>query len=100
MAVSISVSDAMEAMNLRASPTSDQIAQIQPHFDAAVQMIEDFAPDAPSDVQDGALIRLLAFLWEQSDQDDIGLPPRMHNPLFVSGAAGMLGMYRSIAGTG
>ena len=69
-------------------------------FPAAAAIVIHYAPDAPDDVHNGALIRLLGWLYDADPTDS-----RISRALEVSGAAGLLNRWRvhragAITGTG
>ena len=92
MAVTITQSDATVA--IRAAADAEAIpgpiaATVAFLFPAAVAIILEYAPKAPNDVHNAALIRLLGWLYDADPAD-----PALGRALSVSGAAALLSQWR------
>ena len=94
MAVKITLSDAIVAARIAADAASvpaPVTAAANVLYGAASAQIERYAPSAPSAVQDAALVRMLAYLWELPAADSArGYQSALRN----SGAIGLLSAYR------
>jgi len=92
MAVTITQSRA--AVAIRAATSTDEIpeptdAALSVLFPAAVAIIEQYAADAPSAVQNAACVRLLGWLWDADPAD-----AQLGRGLQASGAASLLQLWR------
>ena len=89
MAVTIR-SEAVVA-GIYAQPSIETNARVGVILEAAIPMVEDYAPHAPSAIQNAAVVRLVGYMH------DSPLAPeyRSHsNPMAFSGAASLLSPYR------
>ena len=60
------------------------------YYGAAKQMIEQYAPKAPSAVQDSAMVRLVGWMWDSPISD-----PYQNKAMTSSGAASILAQWRT-----
>lgn len=92
MAVTIPIADATIA--IRAATSADDIpaevtAVIKWLFPAASALVVDYAPQAPNDMHNAAVIRLTGWLYDADPTD-----PAIGRALSVSGAAALLHRWR------
>lgn len=96
MAVTVTLQNAIVAARIAADAASipaSVTASAQILYDGSKAEIEQYAPDAPEAVQNLALVRMLAYLWQ--------LPPGgsargYTSALRNSGAAGSLSRWRAV----
>lgn len=92
MAVTVTVAEA--AIAIRAATDAGEIPQavstaLAIMFPAAKALVEEYAPSAPGDVQNAALVRLLGWLYDAEPSD-----PQVGRAMQVSGAGPLLARWR------
>ena len=85
MAVDITV--AQLATALRTTGSATEIAEVTRLRTVAIMLVEAYAPDAPTAVQNEAVIRMCGYIYDAG-------PGRGANPFRQSGAASLLSRYR------
>lgn len=93
MAVTLTVADAARAV--RVSPTDTTItAEITRLLSVATAMVERYAPNAPSNVQNEAAVRIVGYSYDAPFNPSVG---RVVSPsaLRHSGASGLLAQWRT-----
>jgi len=92
MAVTITAGDL--AVVLRAAPAADAVDPrimlvVNLALKAASHCVVDYAPEAPDDIHNAALVRLAGWMYDSDPSD-----PQAANALRISGAQSLLAMYR------
>ena len=91
MAVTITASDLALALRID-SANSDQVKQVERLREYAVKAVEDYAPSAPAEIQNEAVVRLAGYLFDTPFQQFRGNQNAFRN----AGSAGILDRYREI----
>lgn len=92
MAVTVPVADVLLAARVVADTASipDPVSKVAGLlYPAASAIIEQYAPLAPEGVQNAAMVRLFAWLWDADSTD-----PALGRALQVSGTAALLSQWR------
>ena len=92
--MAFSISDGQIAVLIRAATDSTSVPApvalaLSFLVPAAKDMIEQYAPGAPGEVMDTALVRLAGYLYDMGPES-----ARLSNPLVNSGAAAILAQWR------
>jgi len=92
--VSVTITSGTAAVSIRAAaagaalPAAVQVA-LDVLFPAAIAMVERYAPEAPDDIHNAAVVRLLGWMWDSEP----GLATS-RTGIVASGAAAVMSMWR------
>ncbi len=87
--MAVSLTRAQLAVALRVDDNAETSAILDRDLATAVALVEDYAPDAPTAVQDAAAVRVASFLYDSDPSSG-----RAAHPLRQSGAESLLARYR------
>ena len=90
MAVKLSVDELASAIRITLPLNVTLAARLESLLEAATAMVQEYAGAAPTEVQNEAVIRICGYMHD----NDPARNRRFSDVLAVSGAAGILGMFR------
>lgn len=97
--MSFSITNSQVAVAIRAAPDVDNVPPsieivLEYLISASKAIITKYAPAAPNDVQNMALIRLVGYLYDNDADNNVSRSSASTNSLQFSGAASLLSQWR------